>query len=189
MSLQQLNVILFLLLRTRYLWNRNILLLLDIEVLETLLSLTNIDLGAVRAFNMTIGLSNNILLGSTRELAALVLLNLDLLLRCRRGRVSQLLNLLPLLISLEVSLNGLQKLVECFGDGGLEDLRREDVLAVVGVHLSDGVVDEGFAFSALHDEAGLAGLESRDREEDEFDEAEDAVFFDDLGSGDLRESH
>jgi len=57
------------------------------------------------------------------------------------------------------------------------------------VHLSDGVVDEGFAFSALHDEAGLAGLESRDREEDEFDEAEDAVFFDDLGSGDLRESH
>jgi len=32
-------------------------------------------------------------------------------------------------------------------------------------------------------------LESRDREEDEFDEAEDAVFFDDLGSGDLRESH
>lgn len=67
-------------------------------------------------------------------------------------------------------------------------MRRQDVLAVIGVHLGDGVVDEGFAFSALDDEAGFAGLEGGDGEEDEFDEAEDAVLFDDLGGGDLEES-
>jgi hypothetical protein len=53
------------------------------------------------------------------------------------------------------------------------------------VHLGDCGVDEGFAFSALDDEFGFAGLEGRDGEEDVFDETEDAVFFDDLGGSDL----
>ena len=51
---------------------------------------------------MTIRLGNNILLGGTGELGTLVLLDLDLLLGCRRRRVSQLLNLLPLLVGLKV---------------------------------------------------------------------------------------
>jgi hypothetical protein len=134
---------------------------------------------------MTIRLSNNILLSSTRELGTLILLSLDLLLRGRRRRVSQFLNILPLLVGLEVCLDGLEKLVESFGDGGLEDLRGQDVFTVVGVHLCDWVVDEGFAFSTLDDESGLAGLESGDGEEDEFDETEDTVVFDDLGGSDL----
>jgi hypothetical protein len=86
---------------------------------------------------MTIRLSNNILLSSTRELGTLILLSLDLLLRGRRRRVSQFLNILPLLVGLEVCLDGLEKLVEGFGDGGLEDLRGQDVFTVVGVHLCD----------------------------------------------------
>lgn len=79
-----------------------ILLLLNIQVLQSFLSLTNIDLGTARTLDMTIRLGNNILLGGTGELGTLVLLDLDLLLGCRRRRVSQLLNLLPLLVGLKV---------------------------------------------------------------------------------------
>jgi hypothetical protein len=166
------------------------LLLLDLKVLKTLLSLTNVDLSTTRTLNMTIRLSNNILLSSstTRELRTLILLSLDLLLRSRRRRVSQFLHILPLLISLEVCLDGFKKFVERVGDGGLEDLRGQDVFAVVGVHLGDCGVDEGFALSALDDEFGLAGLEGGDGEEDVFDETEDAVFLDDLGGSDLWET-
>lgn len=135
---------------------------------------------------MAIRLSNDILLSSTGESRTLVLLNLDLLLRSRRGRVSQLLNLLPLLVALEVCLDGCKKLVEGVGDSRLENLGRKNVLAVVGVHLLDGGVDEGFAFSALDDELLFTGLESGDGEEDVFDEAEDTVVLDNLGSSDLK---
>jgi hypothetical protein len=85
-------------------------------------------------------------------------------------------------------LDGFKKFVERVGDGGLEDLRGQDVFAVVGVHLGDCGVDEGFALSALDDEFGLAGLEGGDGEEDVFDETEDAVFLDDLGGSDLWET-
>jgi hypothetical protein len=93
------------------------LLLLNLKVLETLLSLTDVNLSTISTLNMTIRLSNNILLSSTRELRTLILLSLDLLLRSRGRRVSQFLNILPLLVGLEVCLDGFEKLVEGFGDG------------------------------------------------------------------------
>lgn len=137
---------------------------------------------------MAIRLGNNVLLcGGTRELGTLVLLDLDLLLGSGRGRVSQLLDLLPFLVGFKVCLDGSENLGQSIGDGGLEVLGRENVLAVIGVDLLDRIVDEGFAFSALDDELGLTVFEGASGKEDVLDEAEDTIVLNDLGCGNLGE--
>lgn len=132
---------------------------------------------------------------------ALVLLLL-LLLLLRRGRVRLLYYVLPLGRGFERGADGRDELDQGVGHGRLDQLggqldnistitprgrlcRTYDIVLVIGGHLVDVVVDQGFEAIALAVDAelGRSGLQGQRREKDVLGEGQDTVVLSLLGSG------